>query len=116
MRTPQPNEITQLLPRWSRGDQSAFGQFMPAVYDELYELAHIYLCRKLPDHTLQPSALINEAYLRLIKQDFPRHQLSVNGKLKLFRVSPSVWERAPVGWRLYVRGSGAGAAMLVAGG
>jgi ECF sigma factor len=69
MRTPQPNEITQLLPRWSRGDQSALSQLMPAVYDDLYELAHSYLRRKRPDHTLQPSALINEAYLRLIKQD-----------------------------------------------
>jgi serine/threonine protein kinase len=45
-----------------------------------------------------------------------RHQLSVNGKLKLFRVSPSVRERAPVCWRLYVRGNRAGAAELVAGG
>jgi RNA polymerase sigma factor (TIGR02999 family) len=74
MRTPQPNEIPQLLPRWSRGDQSALGELKPAVYDELYEPAHNYLRRKRPDHTLQPTALINEAYLRLIKQDFPEWQ------------------------------------------
>jgi hypothetical protein len=71
MRTPQPNEITRLLLRWSRGDKSALDQLMPVVYDELYKLAHGYLRRERPDDTLQPTALINEAYLRLIKQDFP---------------------------------------------
>jgi RNA polymerase sigma factor (TIGR02999 family) len=71
MRTPPPNEITQFLLRWSRGDKSALDQLMPVVYDELYKLAHSYLRRERPGHTLQPTALINEAYLRLIKQDFP---------------------------------------------
>jgi len=71
MRTPTPNEITRLLLRWSRGDKSALDQLMPVVYDELYKLAHGYLRRERPGHTLQPTALINEAYLRLIKQDFP---------------------------------------------
>src|SRR5262247_910869 len=74
MRTPLPNEITQFLLRWSRGDQSALDQLMPAVYDELYKLANNYLRRERPGHTLQPTALINEAYLRLIKQDFPEWQ------------------------------------------
>ena len=74
MRTPPPNEITQFLLRWSRGDQSALDQLMPAVYDELYKLANSYLRRERPGHTLQPTALINEAYLRLIKQDFPEWQ------------------------------------------
>jgi RNA polymerase sigma-70 factor, ECF subfamily len=71
MRTSPPNEITRLLLRWSRGDKSALDQLMPVVYDELYKLAHSYLRRERPGHTLQPTALINEAYLRLIKQDFP---------------------------------------------
>ena len=74
MQTPPPNEITQLLLRWSRGDQSALDQLMPVVYEELYKLAHSYLRRERPDHTLQPTALINEAYLRLVKQDFPEWQ------------------------------------------
>jgi RNA polymerase sigma factor (TIGR02999 family) len=47
---------------------------IPVVYDELYKLAHRYLLRERPDHTLQPTALINEAYLRLVKQDFPEWQ------------------------------------------
>ena len=74
MRTPLPplpNDITRLLLRWSRGDKSALDQLMPVVYDELYKLANGYLRRERPGHTLQPTALINEAYLRLIKQDFP---------------------------------------------
>src|SRR5215468_1830279 len=74
MRTTPPNEITQLLLRWSRGDQAALDQLMPVVFEELHKLAHSYLRRERPDHTLQPTALINEAYLRLIKQDFPEWQ------------------------------------------
>jgi len=74
MRTQPHNEITQLLLRWSSGDQAALNQLMPIVYDELYKLAHGYLRRERPDHTLQPTALINEAYLRLVKQDFPEWQ------------------------------------------
>jgi RNA polymerase sigma factor (TIGR02999 family) len=74
MRTRPHNEITLLLLRWSRGDQAALNQLMPIVYDELYKLAHGYLRRERPDHTMQPTALINEAYLRLVKQDFPEWQ------------------------------------------
>src|SRR5215475_8074986 len=74
MPTAPPNEITQLLLRWSRGEQAALEQLMPVVYDELYKLANGYLRRERPGHTLQPTALINEAYLRLIRQDFPEWQ------------------------------------------
>jgi RNA polymerase sigma factor (TIGR02999 family) len=74
IRTAPPSEITQLLLRWSRGDQAALEQLMPVVYDELYKLAHSYLRRERPHHTLQPTALINEAYMRLVKQDFPEWQ------------------------------------------
>jgi len=71
MHTQTPNEITPLLLRWSRGEQAALDQLMPIVYEELRKLAHGYLSQERPDHTLQPTALINEAYLRLLKQDFP---------------------------------------------
>src|SRR5262245_15572340 len=70
METP-PDEITLLLRRWSDGDCAALDQLMPIVYKELRKLAGAYLRRERPDHTLQPTALINEAYLRLIEQDFP---------------------------------------------
>jgi RNA polymerase sigma-70 factor, ECF subfamily len=74
MQIPPPNEITPLLLRWSQGDQAALDQLLPVVYQELRKLAQGYLRRERADHTLQPTALINEAYLRLIKQDFPEWQ------------------------------------------
>jgi RNA polymerase sigma factor (TIGR02999 family) len=69
-----PNEITQLLHKWRDGDRAALDQLMPVVHQELRKLADSYLRGERPGHTLQPTALINEAYLRLIKQDFPEWQ------------------------------------------
>jgi len=63
-----PGGITQLLLRWSEGDNSAREKLMPLVYDELRRLAAKYLRRERLNHTLQPTALVNEAYLRLIDQ------------------------------------------------
>ena len=63
-----PKEITQLLLSWSKGDQAAFDQLIPLVYPELRKLARRYMGRETPEHTLQTSALINEAYLRLVDQ------------------------------------------------
>jgi RNA polymerase sigma factor (TIGR02999 family) len=60
--------ITQLLLRWSDGDSSAREELMPLVYEELRRLAGRYLRRERPGHTLQPTALVNEAYLKLIDQ------------------------------------------------
>jgi RNA polymerase sigma factor (TIGR02999 family) len=74
MQTPPPHEITPLLLRWSEGDESALELLLPVVYQELHRLAQSYLRRERADHTLQPTALIHEAYLRLIKQDFPEWQ------------------------------------------
>ncbi len=71
---PPPNAITHLLRRWSQGDRAALDQLMPVVYQELRKLADSYLRRERSDHTLQPTALINEAYLRLVNQDFPEWQ------------------------------------------
>src|SRR5262245_61581851 len=73
MRTP-PSEITQLLRKWSEGDRAALDRLMPVVYQELRKLASSYLRGERSDHTLQPTALINEAYIRLVKQDFPEWQ------------------------------------------
>jgi RNA polymerase sigma factor (TIGR02999 family) len=61
-------EITQLLIRWSRGDQEALGQLMPLVYDEMRRLARGYLNRQGGSPILQPTVLVHEAYLRLINQ------------------------------------------------
>src|SRR3989454_11800965 len=70
----RPQGITQLLERWSQGDEEALDQLMPLVYDELHRLAGAYLRREHREHTLQPTALINEAYLKLIQQHNTRWQ------------------------------------------
>jgi RNA polymerase sigma-70 factor (ECF subfamily) len=62
-------DITVLLKRWSNGDPNALDQLMPAVYDELRTLAAAYLRRESAGHTLQSTALVNEAYLRLVNQN-----------------------------------------------
>ncbi len=68
MTTPSPPQVTQLLQNWGEGDQAALDQLIPLVYAELHRLAKHYMRRERPDHTLQTSALINEAYLRLVDQ------------------------------------------------
>jgi RNA polymerase sigma factor (TIGR02999 family) len=60
--------VTDLLRRWSSGEREALDQLMPLVYDELHRLASRYLRDERPDHTLQSTALVNEAYLRLVDQ------------------------------------------------
>ena len=65
----QPSEgITQLLIDWSKGDSAALNKLTPLVYNELRRLAANYLRRERPNHTLQPTALVNEAYLKLVDQ------------------------------------------------
>jgi RNA polymerase sigma-70 factor (ECF subfamily) len=66
--TPSPKEVTQLLLDWSKGNQAALDRLTPLVYEELHRLAHQHISRERRDHTLQTSALVNEAYLRLIDQ------------------------------------------------
>ena len=70
----QPSQVTELLERWSLGDQSALDELTPLVYNELRHVAEAYLRRERPDHTLQATALVNEAYLRLIGQKHGRWQ------------------------------------------
>ena len=66
MRAESSKEITRLLVAWSEGDESALQQLAPLIHSELHRLAHHYMCRERPGHLLQTSALINEAYVRLI--------------------------------------------------
>jgi RNA polymerase sigma factor (TIGR02999 family) len=66
--TSRPAEITQLLIAWNQGDQAARDELMPLVYDELRRLARGYLRRERPNHTLQPTALVHDAFLRLVDQ------------------------------------------------
>jgi RNA polymerase sigma-70 factor, ECF subfamily len=68
MNNPPPNEITERLIAWGAGDRAALDQLLPVVYQELRRMASNYLRQENPGHTLQPTALVHEAWLRLIDQ------------------------------------------------
>ena len=68
MTNPAPPDVTEILCRWSAGDPAAADQLMPLVYEELRARARQYLQRERGDHTLQPTALVHEAYLRMVDQ------------------------------------------------
>jgi RNA polymerase sigma factor (TIGR02999 family) len=68
MTSPSLHEVTELLTDWSQGNQEALDKLMPLVYDELRRLVHHYMSRERAGHTLQTTALVNEAYLRLIRR------------------------------------------------
>ena len=76
MNTPSVSQqrVTELLMRWSLGNDAALAELTPLVYEELRRLAHHQLGGQRPDHTLQTTALVNEAYLRLADQTNPRWQ------------------------------------------
>jgi len=66
--TQNPHEVTQLLIAWSNGDKAALNKLMPLIYDELRQLARHYMSRERAGHTLQTTALVNEAYVRLVNR------------------------------------------------
>ena len=68
------NQVTQLLWDWSRGDKAALDVLLPLVYQELRGIAGRFLKSERTDHTLQPTALIHEAYVRLVAQEMPQWQ------------------------------------------
>lgn len=80
------HEVTALLRQWRSGDQEALSKLTPLVYDELHRLAHQYISRERPGHTLQTTALVNEAYLRLVGQK----DVNWEGRSHFFAVSAQV--------------------------
>lgn len=84
-----PEGITQLLIDWGKGDQAALEQLMPLVYSELRRLASNYLRRERAGHTLQPTALVNEAYLRLVGQKNAKWQ----NRAQFFAISAQFMRR-----------------------
>jgi len=84
-----PNQITQLLLAWSDGDESAREKLVPTVYEELHRLAHRYMRRERPGHTLQTTALVHEAYVRLVGTENPRWQ----NRAHFFAVSARLMRR-----------------------
>lgn len=100
-------DVTQLLLAWSRGDQSAFEKLMPLVYEELRQVARRYMRRERAGHTLQTTAVVNEAYLRLIDAS----QVQWQNRAHFFAVSANLMRRILVDYarsRNYIkRGGGA---------
>ena len=89
MRTHSPEEITRLLVAWSDGDESALAELTPLVYEELHRLAHHYMSHERDGHTLQSTALVNEAYVRLIDWKNVRWQ----NRAHFFAVSAQLMRR-----------------------
>jgi RNA polymerase sigma factor (TIGR02999 family) len=89
MTTPEPEEVSQLLKDWSDGDQAALDKVMPVVYQELRRLAHHYMRKERVGHTLQTTALVNEAYLRLADYKKMRWQ----SRTHFFAVAAQVMRR-----------------------
>jgi len=104
---PSPHEISELLVAWGGCDESALDRLMPLVYDELRRLAHRYMSHERPGHTLQTTALVNEAYLRLVNWREARWQ----NRAHFFAVAAQMMRRILVDFardRQYLkRGGGA---------
>jgi len=100
-----PPTITQLLVEWSQGDQAALDELMPLVYDELRRLARSYLRRERPDHTLQATALVHEAFLRLIDQ----HSVTWQNRAHFFGIASQMMRRILVNHALARRTAKRGA-------
>ena len=103
-----PNDVTQLLLDWSDGDESAVDKLLPVVYDELRRLAARFLRQERTDHTLQPTALVHEAYLRLVNQQ----HVEMKNRAQFFGLASQVMRNILVSHaRQYLsakRGAGAG--------
>lgn len=91
---PAPHEVTRLLQAWSAGSTDALEKLMPLVYHELYRLARRYMTRERPGHTLSPTALVNEAYMRLVDSTW----VGWKNRAHFFAVSAQVMRRILVDW------------------
>ena len=82
-------DVTELLVRWAGGDRAALDALMPVVYVELRKIADAYLRRERAGHTLQPTALVHEAWMRLVRQDQP----SFEHRKQFFALAAQVMRR-----------------------
>jgi len=89
LQQPSKVEVTQLLRAWGGGDDSALKKLTPLVENELHRLAHRYMARERPGHTLQTTALVNEVYLRLVDL----HQVSWQDRAHFFAISARMMRR-----------------------
>ena len=82
-------DVTGLLIKWGKGDKEVLNQLLPVVYNELHSMAARYLRRERPDHTLQPTALINEVYFRLVDPG----TVTWEGRAHFFGIAANVMRR-----------------------
>jgi RNA polymerase sigma factor (TIGR02999 family) len=108
-----PNQITQLLQSWRDGNREALDALLPLVYEELRRLAHRHLRNERAEHTLQSAALVHEAYLRLVGQDFPQWE----GRTHFFAIAAQLMRQILVDYARRHRASkrGSGVCMLTLG-
>jgi RNA polymerase sigma factor (TIGR02999 family) len=84
-----PENITQLLKRWSNGENTVLEELMPLVYDELKRIAGIYLRRERREHTIQPTALVNELFLKFSDQ----HRMNWQNRRQFYGVAAQLMRR-----------------------
>ncbi len=88
------HEVTRLLKAWSAGEPTALEKIMPLVYRELHGIAHRYMAHQRPSHTLQPTALVHEAYVRLVDSA----EVSFENRAQFFALCAQVMRRILVDW------------------
>jgi len=112
MTRPSPHDVTQLLQAWSSGDQGALEKIVPLVYDQLHQLARHYMAGERRCHVLQTTALVNEAYVRLIDAS----KVSWRNRAHFFAISAQLMRRILVEFarsrRRQKRGGGIGPTSL----
>ncbi len=89
MQPESSQEVTEILDAWSGGDPEALERLVPLILEDLRSLARAYLARERPGHTLQPTALVNEAFLRLLG----RRQVQLESRVQLFAVLAQTMRR-----------------------
>jgi len=108
MTPPTPHEVTQLLRAWSDGHQEALEKLIPLVYDELHRLARHYMSHERSGHILQTSALVNEAYLRLVDA----RQVNWQNRAHFYAISAGLMRRILVDFARTYQSQKRGAGVL----
>src|SRR5258707_12083199 len=94
MGRPPSSEVSQLLQAWNDGDETALEKLMPLIYKELHRMARFYMARESPGHTLQTTALVNEAYVRLVDSGHANFQ----NRIHFFAVCAQAMRRILTDW------------------
>src|ERR1700682_1244249 len=108
MQDPASTGVTQLLANWSNGDKAALDEMLPLVYQELRRIAVNRMRQEVPNPTLQPTALVNEAYLRLIDQK----NVNWQNRAQFFGIAAEMMRRILVNHALQRRGAKRGGGAL----